>query len=76
MVEAGYGKQLLLSTDMARASYLRAYDGGPGLDYILTRFLPRLCQEGVAQETIDDIMIHNPARAFARRAVASAGFPL
>lgn len=66
---AGYGKQLLLGTDMARPSYLRAYGGGPGLDYILARFLPRLRKEGVPQAAIDDIMIHNPARAFARREV-------
>jgi len=73
MVEAGYGKQVLLSTDMARKSYLRAYGGGPGLDYVLTRFLPRLQREGVSQEAIDDIMIHNPARAFGRRPLAGEG---
>jgi len=73
MIEAGYGKQLLLGSDMARASYLRAYGGGPGLDYILVRFLPRLRREGVSQEAIDDIMVHNPARAFGRRAIAGEG---
>jgi predicted metal-dependent phosphotriesterase family hydrolase len=73
MVEAGYGKQLLLGSDMARPSYLRAYGGGPGLDYILTRFLPRLKREGVSQEAIDDIMIHNPARAFGRRSLRMEG---
>ncbi|MGH9397139.1 MAG: phosphotriesterase family protein [Terriglobia bacterium] len=67
MLEAGYGQQLLLGTDMARASYLRAYGGGPGLDYTLARFLPRLLKEGVPNEAINDIMMHNPARAFARR---------
>lgn len=70
MLEAGFGKQILLGTDMARASYLRAYGGGPGLDYTLTRFLPRLVKEGVPQAAVDDIMIHNPARAFARRQIA------
>lgn len=67
MLEAGYGKQLLLGSDMARASYLRSYGGGPGLDYILARFVPRLQREGVPQTAIDDILIHNPARAFVRR---------
>lgn len=70
MIGAGYGKQLLLGSDMARTSYLRAYGGGPGLDYILTRFLPRLRSEGISAEAIDDMMIHNPARAFGRRAVS------
>lgn len=73
LIDAGYGKQILLGTDMARASYLRAYGGGPGLDYTLTRFLPRLLKEGVAQEAIDDIMIHNPAKAFARRDTKTKG---
>jgi 5-phospho-D-xylono-1,4-lactonase len=68
MLSAGYGKQLLLGSDMARTSYLRAYGGGPGLDYLLARFIPRLKSEGVPQDIIDDIMIHNPARAFGRRA--------
>lgn len=67
LLDAGYGKQLLLGSDFARKSYLRAYGGGPGLDYLLTRFLPRLRREGVPAAAIDDIMIHNPARAFGRR---------
>lgn len=69
LIDAGAGKQLLLGTDMARASYLRAYGGGPGLDYTLTCFLPRLLREGVPKAAVDDIMIHNPARAFARRPI-------
>jgi phosphotriesterase-related protein len=67
MVAAGFGGQLLLGTDFARKSYLRAYGGGPGLDYTLTRFLPRLRAEGLPQEAIDDITVRNPARAFGRR---------
>lgn len=66
-VEAGYGRQILLGTDMARASYLRAYGGGPGMDYLLVTFVPRLRREGFSDEVIDDILIRNPARAFARR---------
>lgn len=73
MIGAGRGKQILLGSDMARASYLRAYGGGPGLDYILTRFLPRLRSEGVSETAAADIMIHNPARAFARRDLSQAG---
>lgn len=69
MLSAGHGRQILLGSDMARATYLRAYGGGPGLDYILSRFLPRLRNEGISQEAIEDIMIHNPARAFGRRAI-------
>jgi phosphotriesterase-related protein len=75
LIDAGYGKQLLLGSDMARKSYLRAYGGGPGLDYILTRFLPRLRREDVPQGAIDDIMIYNPARAFGRRPLPSEREP-
>jgi 5-phospho-D-xylono-1,4-lactonase len=73
MLSAGYGKQILLGSDMARANYLRAYGGGPGLDYILSRFLPRLCQEGLSQPEIGDIMVNSPARAFGRRAIPKEG---
>lgn len=69
MIEAGHGKQLLLGSDMARPSYLRAYGGGPGLDYILAKFVPRLRREGIPSAVVDDILIHNPAQAFGRREV-------
>ncbi|MBO8140757.1 MAG: phosphotriesterase-related protein [Firmicutes bacterium] len=62
MLEAGYGKQLLISGDMGRRSYLTAYGGGPGFRYILEKFIPRLRDEGLTQEEIDQIWIHNPAR--------------
>jgi len=67
MIDGGFGRQILLGTDMARASYLRAYGGGPGMDYLLVRLLPRLRREGFPDAVLDDIMICNPAEAFARR---------
>lgn len=70
LIDAGHADQLLLGSDFARPSYLRAYGGGPGLDYILTRFLPRLRREGFSDDIIDGIMIRNPARAFGRRPIA------
>lgn len=70
LIDAGHGEQLLLGSDFARPSYLRAYGGGPGLDYILTRFLPRLRQEGFSEEVITDIMVRNPSRAFGRQPAA------
>lgn len=52
---------------MARKSYWPSYrtGGGPGLTYILWRFVPWLRSEGVPEEAIADLLIHNPARAFA-----------
>jgi predicted metal-dependent phosphotriesterase family hydrolase len=63
MVEAGFGKQLVWGGDLARKSYLAAYGGGPGMAYVPDQFVKRLKDQGFTQEVIDDIFIHNPARA-------------
>ncbi len=64
LVKAGFGKQIMLSGDLARKSYWPSYGnwGGPGLTYILWRFVPWLYAEGLAASVIDDILIHTPAR--------------
>ncbi len=64
MVEAGLGGQILLGGDTARRSYWKAYGGGPGVAYILEHFTDRMRCDGFSQQQIDDILIHNPARAF------------
>jgi hypothetical protein len=43
---------------------MRAYGGGPGLDYLFARFRPRLARE-LGTELADQIFVANPARAFA-----------
>ncbi|NPV70555.1 MAG: phosphotriesterase-related protein [Firmicutes bacterium] len=63
--EKGYGKQILISCDMGRRSYWKSYGGGPGFDYILKKFLPRLLDEGFPKEFVDDLILANPHRAFA-----------
>jgi phosphotriesterase-related protein len=70
LVEAGFGKQLLLSGDLARRSYWPSYGtgGGPGFTYILWRFIPWLRQSGLAESVIQDLLINNPARALSFRA--------
>jgi predicted metal-dependent phosphotriesterase family hydrolase len=65
MVEAGYGRQLLLGTDFALRSYWKAYGGGPGMSYLLRYFVPRLRQEGVSDQVITDLLESNPQRAYA-----------
>ena len=40
---------------------------GPGWGFIKQKFIPRLLDEGFSQETVDDFMIHNPARFYAMR---------
>lgn len=65
LIDAGYLTQLVVSGDMGRQSYLRAYGGGPGFTYIPKKFIPRLLKEGFTQREIDKIFIVNPARALA-----------
>ena len=43
---------------------MRAYGGGPGLDYLFARFKPRLERE-LGAELSRRIFIENPADAFA-----------
>jgi 5-phospho-D-xylono-1,4-lactonase len=66
LTERGHAERLLLGGDTGRRSMLRAYGGGPGLDYVFARFKPRLERE-LGQELSDQIFVANPARAFAFR---------
>jgi phosphotriesterase-related protein len=61
MIDHGYVKQILISADMGRQSYLHAYGGGPGFEYILKKFIPRLMKEGISKEDIHTIFVENPA---------------
>ena len=63
-MKAGFGKQIVLGGDLARKSYWPSYGtgGGPGLTYILWRFIPWLRSEGLSEEALQDLLVHNPAR--------------
>ncbi|SVD94755.1 uncharacterized protein METZ01_LOCUS447609, partial [marine metagenome] len=65
LIFAGHGQRILLGNDLGRPSYWRHYGGGPGLDFVLTRFVPRLIDEGISQAAVDDLLIHNPRRYLA-----------
>ena len=62
LFEAGLGSQLLLGGDTARRSYWKAYGGGPGLDYLLAKFTPRLLQAGFTEDDLRLIWEDNPVR--------------
>ena len=62
MMDAGYGRRILLGNDLGRPSYWVSYGGGPGLDYVLTRFVPRLREAGVPEAAIQDFLVNNPRR--------------
>jgi predicted metal-dependent phosphotriesterase family hydrolase len=64
LADRGHADRLLLGGDTGRRSMLRAYGGGPGLDYVFARFKPRLERE-LGTELSERIFVENPARAFA-----------
>ena len=64
VVAAGHGDRLLLGQDIGRRSMLRAYGGGPGLRYLMERFVPRVRQR-LGDQSTDQILVANAARAFA-----------
>jgi 5-phospho-D-xylono-1,4-lactonase len=64
LAERGFADRLLVGGDTGRRSMLRAYGGGPGLDYVFARFKPRLERE-LGTELSEQIFVANPARAFA-----------
>ncbi|WP_460757725.1 phosphotriesterase family protein [Nocardiopsis oceani] len=52
--------RLLLGGDAARRTRYRAYGGMPGMDYLPTRFLPRVRTE-LGDEVLAAILVANPA---------------
>ncbi|MDN6291112.1 MAG: phosphotriesterase-related protein [Tetragenococcus koreensis] len=56
----GYGDKLLISGDMGRQSYLESYGGGPGFNYIKSKFIPRLLDQNISKRQIDEIFYSNP----------------
>ncbi len=77
LADAGYGKQILLGSDLARRSYWPAWGHaeGPGFSCILNGFVPRLRQIGASDAAISDLLITNPARAFAFSAPETTSIP-
>lgn len=65
LVKKGYQKQILLSQDISRKSYLRS-NGGGGYTMVLKTFIPLLKEKGIDEEVLIDLLIHNPARLLNR----------
>ena len=64
VVGAGYSDRVMLGLDLGRRDYFRAYDGGPGMRYLMDTFVPRLGRR-LGAETVRRILVDNPGRAFA-----------
>lgn len=57
---------ITLSLDITRKSNF-AYQGGIGYSYLFTVFISRMLEQGITQESIDLMLIHNPQRIFQER---------
>jgi len=64
VVGAGHSDRVMLGLDLGRRDYLRAFDGGPGMRYLMATFVPRL-ERRIGAETVRRILVDNPARAYA-----------
>jgi 5-phospho-D-xylono-1,4-lactonase len=62
LVAAGLGARVMLGMDLARRSYWASLGGGPGLAYILDKFVPRL-RGHLGDQAVADILTGNPAAA-------------
>ena len=72
MAEAGHAGSLLLGGDLARRGNLRAYGGGPGMAHLFAVLLPRL-RKALGGELVEQLVVANPARAFAFERAEPAG---
>jgi phosphotriesterase-related protein len=61
LVEAGWAGQILLSQDVCTKLNLVRF-GGKGYAHVLRSIVPRLRSAGVAQATIDELLVVNPRR--------------
>jgi predicted metal-dependent phosphotriesterase family hydrolase len=65
MFAHGFGSQIVLGMDAARRKYWKAYDGAPGLAFLLREFVPQLKQAGLTSADIEKIFVSNPASCYA-----------
>ncbi|MEI7743971.1 MAG: aryldialkylphosphatase [Chloroflexota bacterium] len=61
---AGHLDRIVLGLDLGTKDHLRAYDGGPGLRYLMATFVPRL-RRRLGEEAAARILVANPARLYA-----------
>lgn len=61
MISRGYEKNIILSCDLATQRRMRS-KGELGYSYLLENFVPRLRAAGVAESTLQQILMANPRR--------------
>ena len=70
LVGEGLVGQVMLANDLCLLDQLEAH-GGCGYANVMTRFLPLLRERGLSEEQIRQMLVENPARAFAYDAAAA-----
>ena len=60
-IEAGFEDQILLSSDFANTTQIKA-NWGNGFSTVLIQFVPKLRYFGVPEETLQKILVDNPRR--------------
>ena len=65
LVADGHGSQIMISGDLARRSYLTAWEGGPGYRYFLTDLPGQFAAQGIESSRYRAILRDNPRRLFA-----------
>ncbi len=63
LMEAGYEKQILISSDIWNKHQRRTY-GGWGYDHILRNVVPAMRAKGLTEEQITTLLVENPRRVF------------
>ncbi|MCP8617336.1 phosphotriesterase family protein [Salirhabdus salicampi] len=69
LVDKGYEGQILISGDTARKTYYKHYDYGLGLEYIISKWVPRFIDEANSrgfdgEQLIEKFFVKNPANCF------------
>ncbi len=63
VVRAGHRDRIMLGLDLGSRDYLRSYEGGPGLRYLMRTFAPRLLRR-LGDDATGRILSANPARFY------------
>ena len=64
LIEQGYEQQIVLSQDISRKSYMMAYGKFSGYTSVIKDFVPLLKERGITKESLNYLLIENPARIF------------
>ncbi|MGW8824168.1 phosphotriesterase family protein [Paenibacillus lautus] len=69
LVRKGYEDQILISGDTARKTYYKHYDYGLGLEYIISKWVPRFVDEANrsgfdGRKLVEKFFVSNPADCF------------